>query len=283
MAVAAAVDALVKLHTKETMDKLMAFAQQDASGQINMSIRFSDSFLRSSDPSFWFRCFVRLFPRGDCMQRCSERTSLLSEKRWTKCLLTRVDFRLWSCDVEFVASLYNIQLRNSQIHAVTKGLKGKRLSDEEAKLISETTAMDLMSAALASGDVNDVRAALRKKGLDLKLRTSLLRLRTMMRDVRGSEAERDDIIPKFIAMRIWNGCSSLFFTLNPHDIRSPVSLMLLQGHLQVGREFSLDLSDEETEQYLADFLQDNPRRLHQFVASHPMVATIGVFIGRYVW
>jgi hypothetical protein len=36
--------------------------------------------------------------------------------------------------------------------------------------------------------------------------------------VRGSEAEKDNLMPRFFGLRLWSGCSSLFFTLNPHDI-----------------------------------------------------------------
>ena len=43
-----------------------------------------------------------------------------------------------------------------------------------------------------------------------------------LRRVEGSEAERDVLRFKFGALRLWTGCSLLFFTLNPHDIHSPL-------------------------------------------------------------
>ena len=49
---------------------------------------------------------------------------------------------------------------------------------------------------------------------------------------------------------MWSGCSSLFFVLNPHDIRSPMTLSLLQDDLKLERQFSLDLSDEDAEAYI---------------------------------
>ena len=172
------------------------------------------------------------------MERCQERPTFLSDFRWAKCLLTRADFPLWSKDVEFVASVYNVFLRRSQIRAVQLSWRKNPLTEADAISLQDVTAVDLMSEALASGDVNSVKQVLRKKNLHLKLRKAFQRLQMCQRMVRGSEASRDDLIPKFMAMRVWNGCSSLFFTLNPHDIRSPISLMLLQGSEVFQREFS---------------------------------------------
>ena len=76
-----------------------------------------------------------------------------------------------------------------------------------------------------------------------------------------------------MAMRVWNGFSSLFFTLNPHDIRSPVTLALTcHEHFHMER-FSLDFDDEATEAYLARLLGEHPRRLHEIVVQDPLAAT----------
>ena len=80
-------------------------------------------------------------------------------------------------------------------------------------------------------------------------------------------------MPKFFALRLWSGCSSLFFTLNPHDIRSPITLVLLQADAKFERAFSLDLDDASAEEYMREFLVEHPRRLHQLVAGNPLVAT----------
>ena len=103
-AVADAVEALAKLHSKETREKLDAFLKLDAGEAARLSVPLSATFENSRAPLFWFRCFVRLFPRGDCMERCEERSCRLPDFRWVKVLLTRADFRLWCKDVEFVAS-----------------------------------------------------------------------------------------------------------------------------------------------------------------------------------
>jgi hypothetical protein len=63
---------------------------------------------------------------------------------------------------------------------------------------------------------------------------ALHKMQIIQRGVRGSEAEKDNLLPKFFVLRLWSGCSSLFFTLNPHDLRSPLTILLLQqdAHLR---------------------------------------------------
>ena len=78
---------------------------------------------------------------------------------------------------------------------------------------------------------------------------------------------------RFVTMRVRHGFSSLFFTLNPHDIRSPVTLALT-NHVDTHIErFSLDFDDAETEAYMTRLLGANPRKLHELVVQDPLAAT----------
>ena len=72
---------------------------------------------------------------------------------------------------------------------------------------------------------------------------------------------------------MWSGCSSLFFTLNPHDIRSPITLLLLQDDVKFDKKFSLDWPDERTAEFVTSFIKDDARRLQKAVASNPLVGT----------
>ena len=91
---------------------------------------------------------------------------------------------------------------------------------------------------------------LQKKGLHENIQKTFRQMQIVQRKVRGSEAEKDSLIPKFIALRIWSGCSSLFFTLNPHDIRSPITVLLLHDNVRMEKTFSLHLKEEEAEAYM---------------------------------
>ena len=118
-----------------------------------------------------------------------------------------------------------------------------------------------------------MRDALKKKNLEFPVRKALEQMQVLQRRVRGSEAEKDNLLPKFTALRLWSGCSSLFFTLNPHDIRSPITVLLLHEDLEIEKKFSLDLSDSEAHSYMTEFLRDHPRRLHELVAGNQLAAT----------
>ena len=152
-------------------------------------------------------------------------------------------------------------------------MKNTAFSAQQQEDMSKLTATGLVAHALASGDASSVRAALKKKGLDKSIESALRTMQIAQRNVRGSEAEKDNLLPKFLALRTWSGCSSLFFTLNPHDIRSPLTIMLLQNDIKFEKVFSLDLPDQETMDDMASFLHANPRRLHQAVAANPLAST----------
>jgi len=152
-------------------------------------------------------------------------------------------------------------------------VKAPHFSERHNENIASLTATNLVAHALASGEVDSVRQLLRQKGLEKPLETAFQKMQIIQRSVRGSEAEKDNLLPRFFALRLWSGCSSLFFTLNPHDIKSPLTISLLQNDMQFEKQFSLDWGDAETEAYIATVLKDNPRRLHEAVASNPLAAT----------
>ena len=210
MAIAAAVDGLAKLHHKDTRAKLAEITCKDRAQEPLLKVGLTNEFLNNRDPSFWCWSFMRLFPRGDCAERCEARPSFLPSWRWAKGLLMRADFVLWQCDVEFVASLYNVFLRRDQVSAVEAFYKSSRLSPENQADLQAVTANSLVSYALSSGDVNSVKDLLKRKNLDVPLRNTFRQLQIAQRKVRGSEAEKDNILPKFMALRLWSGCSSLF-------------------------------------------------------------------------
>ena len=105
-AIAVAVDALSKLQHKEVKKKLKELVEEQEKEVCKIQTVVHDTtFLKNTDPAFWFACFVRLFPRGDCAERCRERAVALSPWQWVRCLLKRADAPQWRTNVEFVAAL----------------------------------------------------------------------------------------------------------------------------------------------------------------------------------
>ena len=125
------------------------------------------------------------------------------------------------------------------------------LNEADAEALQEVTAHDFVATAMASGDCDSVRSALRRKDLDDKVQLALRKLERTHRRVRGSESEKDALRPRFTAVRVRGGCSSLCFTLNPHDIRSPLTVALVNhAHFHMER-LSLDWPDDVTDDALA--------------------------------
>ena len=272
-ALAEAVEGVSKLHHRETKAKLQELVQREKAEGLALPIVHFSEFLSNRHPLFWYSGFVGLSPRGDWCERCNEQSEHLVPWRWAKALLTRADSNLWRQDVEFIASLFNIQLRREQINAVEACVRSHLFSTREQHDLAELSSSGIVATALASGDVNSVREAMRKKGLHNSVLTALQKMQAVQRTVRGSEAEKDNLLPKFFGLRLWSGCASLLFTLNPHDIRSPLTLLLLQDDFKWERTFSLDLTDDETEAIMREFMMGDPRKLHRAVVANPLAAT----------
>ena len=275
----ATVAALSRLAHEDVRKRLEEFHRLARGMKTAVLLGHDREFLSSFDSDFWPSCFVHLFPRGDCQERVPKyrqrnRHRYLPPFIWAKVLLTRSDYRGWRMDVEFIACVYNVFLRREQMRSVYLATQREDfLSPEDAKTVSEVTSLDFVSEVLASGDCNSVHEVLRRKNLDVKLRRSMETLQLCQRRVRGSDSEKGNMVFRFTALRIFNGCSSLFFTLNPNDIRSPLMIGLVNAeHFHI-EKFSLDLEDAETEAYFSRLLGSNPRKLHEMVAQDPLAAT----------
>jgi hypothetical protein len=199
---------------------LQTFWSQSGQNQTLLELRHEPKLLNSYDSEFWAHCFVDLFFRGDCREKYPQHSPQLGGKRWIKVLLKRADFRGWSHSKEFAVCVYNILLRRDQMRAVFRYVQTNATFQSQLVHFDSLTAVDFVKAALASGDCTSVRDYMRKRSVDIKVKAVLKSMDVALRDVEGSEAERDGFRYKFFAMRVWGGCSVLFLTLNPHDIQS---------------------------------------------------------------
>ena len=165
MALADVAKDLSKLHGRDARARLVEFVKSQGGSDNPMVIPHTGEFLNNRDPLFWYSCFVRLFPRGDCAERCEERPdgSSLPSWLWAKTLLTRADCVLWRQDVEFIASVYNIHLRRDQIRAVEASVRAHSFSRQQCMDLEQLSASELVNAALQSGDAKSVREALKTK------------------------------------------------------------------------------------------------------------------------
>ena len=113
------------------------------------------------------------FFRGDCREKYSQHTTQLGGRRWIKLLLKRADFRGWGMSKEFGACVANIILRRDQMFAVAHYVKTNAAFQRNLIHYTTLTSTDFVAVALASGDCNSVRDLMRKKGIDIKVKTVL--------------------------------------------------------------------------------------------------------------
>ena len=150
-----------------------------------------------------------------------------------------------------------------------------KLTARDAAMLSTVSATDLVNAALTTGDCQTIRALLKKDGLDDALKSTFRHLQTAQRNVRGSEASKTSLQHKFTAVRLWSGCSSIFFILNPFA-RQPLTIALCNGpHFHV-EDFSLDLSDIEMKEFYDGVRRSRPHLLHEIAVEDPVAGMLFV-------
>lgn len=182
----------------------------------------SKKFVNTFDPDWWVCGFTDLFFRGDF--RVPKGLGL---RRWGRTLISRQDFRGWASSKEFAATVKNMVMRRAQMWNVHKYLIGSKQSERIMDALRNIEPGDFVRSALAAGDCDSIRQALRKKNVSTNVKDILRSMDIAMRGVEGSESERDIFRFKFISLHLWSGCSLLIFTLNPHDIKNPLLLVFL--------------------------------------------------------
>ena len=168
-----------------------------------------------------------------------------SGRQWTKCLLKRVDFHGWRLDKEFLACAYNIFLRRDQMRSVRAYVSTSTWLNEQAHRFHDLNPQDLLVAAYAAPDADHIRKILRNSEVASNVKEVLRSMFIAMRQVEGSDAWRSSLQHLFAAMRIWGGSYAVFFTLNPNDTGSPLTLVFGHGSEPHTERISLDYTDQE--------------------------------------
>ena len=219
---------------------------------------------------------MHLFPRGDCAERDARRTpgslgtrDRLRGKAWSRVLLDRVDFRGWATSKAFIACLYNIFLRREQYGAI----KGMVLHDptfqKNAPVLARLNAKHVLQAAVEAGDAASIRDILRNARVEDDVKLLLRKVQTVMRRIHGSDAERSALRWKFVAMRLWNGFSFIFFTLNPNEWGSSLTLSFRGPTREETKSFSLALSDEEMSRFYGQLSHKDKQSLMRWAIDDP--------------
>ena len=264
---AEAVHALHGLASSETRKTLRQFHEQMQGSQVVLPVGHDTKLLDTFIPEWWVLAFTDLFFRGDF--RVPKGLSL---RCWGNALIKRMDFSGWMNSKEFAATVRNIVLRRAQMWNVHKYLIQSKHAEQIRASLQTIDPADFVRSALAAGDCHSIRQALCKKNVSTVVKDLLKSMDVVLRGVEGSESERDMFRFKFVALHLWSGCSLLFFTLNPHDIKNPLLLVFLDHQGVHKQRISLDWNDEEMAAHYEQVKKGNRHKLHEFATQYPAAA-----------
>ena len=94
----------------------------------------------------------------------------------------------------------------------------------------------------------------------------------VLRDIDGSEAHRSSTLYKMRALRVWCGCSFLFFTLNPLDQHHPLFVSYLNSQTQEVDKIDLRAPDPAINAFFQRALADDKHFFQRMVVKYPCAA-----------
>ena len=231
--------------------------------------------LNSFAEDFWYSTFIELFPYGDGKERDHRRKkhgAPLQDRRWAKTLLLRSDSSRWRLHMEFIACCSNIFLRRAQMRSIALVVR-KQWFKNSLRAFSDINVEDLTIAAAMLGEHAGVRAAIYKKDLPNKVRQVMRTLDIVQQHLPYTDGGRHACHRKFTALRLYDGVSCAFLTLNPADTKHQFSILFAHNGAFDVQRVSLDAADED----IAEFYKGlPPLALHNVVANDP-VAAVGCF------
>ena len=267
-----AVQALQKLST-EVAQQLRDFEQQRQEHGITLHLGKSNVLLDSRDPCFWSHCFCDLFYRADCQER--HRGSMpLHGRQWARALLKRADFKGWASSKEFAAVAANVFMRRHQMAAIHSWLRIERGFARIQDTLSTLSVEEFVAAAAAQkSDFSTLAHALQcKPSHSGRLHQLFREMTIVLRDIDGSEAHRSATIYKMRALRVWSGCSFLFFTLNPVDHSNPIFVAFLNSQTNDVEQIKLNCSDTDMHNFFDRAQRSDKQFFQKMVGKHPCAA-----------
>ena len=142
-------------------------------------------------------------------------------------------------------------MRRDQMAAVHTWLRAEHGFARIRDTLSSLSVQDFVAAATSqAGDFRSLAQALQcKPARGAKLHQIFRELMVVLRDIEGSEEHRAGAIYKMRSLRVWAGCSFLFFTLNPLDHQNPLFVSYVNSQTTLLERINLCGTDTEMEGY----------------------------------
>ena len=162
---------------------------------------------------------------------------------WTNLLLHQMDKPWFRQHKEWQASAYKYILRREQIRAVETLVHTDQTWMHEASALQRLSSEDLLQLASTTSDSVSLRRVLHKSQIVPHVRNALKHVVKVMGKVSGSDSERHKFHAWFESLRVYHGTGVLFWTLNPRDTESALTIRYMADGLWKHEIIPLDADD----------------------------------------
>ena len=205
--------ALEKLSGSKVWEESQAFLQdaEDTQSICRVSLTAGETLLKSTADCFWQRCFVEVFPRGDCGEN-DRRTRVhpFRGREYSGHLVEMFDKPWFREHKELTASFFKFFVRRDQMNAVGIELKNNKKLHSDAATIHHLHSTDLASLAAKASDSAMLKSILHDDSVIASVRTSLYHVNRIMTKCLGTDSERASLSSKACVFP-WPCCSILDF------------------------------------------------------------------------
>ena len=125
---------------------------------------------------------------------------------------------------------------------------------------------ELLVAATQMGQHRTMKSLLRNQAVPQTVKTLATTLDAVQKNIPYTTAYRQTFRSRFLALRVYDGASTFFWTLNPADVRHELILVFASGDSFAKRSFSLNWTDSEKAMYWRNMA---PLTMHTIVAADP--------------
>ena len=266
--------AIHRLTSSKLREELFSFREQ-AAGDVALRAKVTcgPDFMSSWSVDFWRKTFVEAFPRGDCAENDGNvREGRVVGIDWSDLLLNQVDKPWFRNHKEWQATAYKYFFRRAQIRQVQLLVKTNQVFKDEVESLLRLRSSDFLDLALKSTDSDTLRKLMRDSTVVQHVRRAMYQVVKVMRSVPGSDSERHKFQSWFEALRIYAGCGVVFWTLNPRDTNSPLTVRFMADGLWKQERIRLDVDELLVHESLEGIRKRSPTALYDMISADTVAA-----------
>ena len=191
---------------------------------------------------------------------------------WSDLLLHQMDKPWFRQHKEWQASAYKYILRREQIRAVETLVHTDQTWKDEASEVQRLSSEDVLQLAHNTSDSASLRKVLFDSEVLPHVRKSLKHVVKVMSKVSGTDSERHKFHAWFESLRVYHGTGVLFWTLNPRDTESALTIRYMADGLWKHEIIPLDADDLVVHQSFERIRARSPTALYDMITEDTVAA-----------